>query len=59
LRRLLLGGRGRRVLGRRRRGRAAGDAIRHVARRFGLRHSHARAFITDAIALETRVTDGL
>jgi len=41
-----------------RRGRPAGDAIRHVARRFGLRHSHARAFITDAIALETRVTDG-
>ncbi len=35
-----------------RRGRPAGEAIRHVARRFGLRHAHARAFITAAIAFE-------
>ena len=41
-----------------RRGRPAGDAIRCVARRFGLRQSHARAFITDAIAFETRAFDG-
>src|SRR4051812_46433172 len=41
-----------------RRGRPAGDAIRCVARRFGLRQSHARAFITKAIALETRTADG-
>ena len=38
-----------------RRGRPAGDAIRHVARRFGLRYSHARACISHAIAFETRV----
>jgi hypothetical protein len=37
-----------------RRGRPAGDAIRHVARRFGLRHAHARAFITAGIAFEIR-----
>jgi hypothetical protein len=41
-----------------RRGRPAGDAIRRVARRFGLRQSHARAFITGAIGYETRITDG-
>jgi hypothetical protein len=41
-----------------RRGRPAGDAIRRVARRFGLRQSHARAFITDAIGFETRAADG-
>jgi hypothetical protein len=41
-----------------RRGHPAGDAIRTVARRFGLRHSHARAFITDAIAYETRAACG-
>jgi len=37
-----------------RRGRPAGDAIRHVARRFGLRHAHARAFITAGIDFELR-----
>lgn len=37
-----------------RRGRPAGEAIRHVARRFGLRHAHARAFITAGIAFEMR-----
>jgi len=37
-----------------RRGQPAGDAIRRVARRFGLRNAHARAFITDAIAYEVR-----
>lgn len=42
-----------------RRGRPAEDAIRHVARRFGLRHKHARAFISGAIAFEIRaVVDG-
>jgi len=41
-----------------RRGRPAGDAIRHVARRFGLRHSHARVCISNAIAFETRAADG-
>ena len=40
-----------------RRGRPAGVAIRCVARRFGLRQSHARAFITNAIAFETRTAD--
>jgi hypothetical protein len=35
-----------------RRGRPAPEAIRRVARRFGLRHTHARAFITEAIAYE-------
>jgi hypothetical protein len=37
-----------------RRGRPAREAIRRVARRFGLRNAHARAFITDAIAYEMR-----
>jgi hypothetical protein len=37
-----------------RRGQPAGDAIRHVARRFGLRHMRARAFITAGIAFEVR-----
>jgi hypothetical protein len=37
-----------------RRGQPAREAIRRVARRFGLRHAHARAFITDAIAYEMR-----
>jgi hypothetical protein len=36
------------------RGSPASDAIRHVARRFGLRHGQARAFITDAIGFELR-----
>jgi hypothetical protein len=35
-----------------RRGQPAGDAIRHVARRFGLRYAHARAFITAGIGFE-------
>lgn len=35
-----------------RRGHPAGDAIRHVARRFGLRQAHARAFITASIGFE-------
>jgi hypothetical protein len=38
-----------------RRGRPAGEAIRHVARRFGLRHGQAHAFISAAIAFELRV----
>lgn len=37
-----------------RRGRPPGDAIRHVARRFGLRHAHAHAFITAGIDFEIR-----
>jgi hypothetical protein len=37
-----------------RRGQPANDAIRRVARRFGLRHGRARAFITTAIAFEVR-----
>ena len=37
-----------------RRGRPAPDAIRQVARRFGLRHAHARAFITAGIGFEIR-----
>jgi hypothetical protein len=37
-----------------RRGRPAADAIRQVARRFGLRHAHARAFITAGIGFEIR-----
>jgi len=41
-----------------RRGRPARDAIRCVARRFGLRQSHARAFIIDALGFETRATSG-
>jgi hypothetical protein len=38
-----------------RRGRPAGDAIRHVSRRFGLRQTRARAFITASIGFEVRV----
>ena len=37
-----------------RRGRPAGDAIRHVARRFGLRHARACALITAGIDFEVR-----
>src|SRR5262250_1032508 len=37
-----------------RRGRPAREAIRQVARRFGLRHTRARAFITAGITFETR-----
>jgi hypothetical protein len=37
-----------------RRGRPAGEAIRHVARRFGLRHGQARAFITAGLRFEVR-----
>ena len=37
-----------------RRGRPAGDAIRHVARRFGLRHARACALITAGIDYEVR-----
>ena len=37
-----------------RRGRPAGEAIRHVARRFGLRRAQAYAFISAAIAFELR-----
>jgi hypothetical protein len=37
-----------------RRGRAAGDAIRHVSRRFGLAQTRARAFITASIGFEVR-----
>jgi len=35
-----------------RRGEPAGKAIRHVARRFGLRHTRARAFITANLGFE-------
>ena len=38
-----------------RRGRPAGDAIRHVSRRFGLRQTRTRAFITASIGFEVRV----
>ena len=37
-----------------RRGRPAGEAIRHVGRRFGLRHAQAHAFISSSIAFEIR-----
>jgi hypothetical protein len=37
-----------------RRGRPAGEAIRHVSRRFGLRQTHARAFISASIGFELR-----
>jgi hypothetical protein len=37
-----------------RRGAPAGDAIRHVARRFGLRHTRARALLTAGIDFEVR-----
>jgi hypothetical protein len=40
------------VLGSIRRGRSASDAIRRAARRFGLRHGRARAFITEGITFE-------
>ena len=40
-----------------RRGRSASDAIRQVARRFGLRHGRARAFITAGITLERQPRD--
>jgi hypothetical protein len=39
-----------------RRGKPAGDAIRYVARRFGLRHPRARALITAGIDFEVRST---
>jgi len=42
-----------------RRGRPADDAIRRVARRFGLRHARARAFITAGIDYELRVRQDL
>ena len=38
-----------------RRGQPAGDAIRHVSRRFGLAQSRARAFITASIGFEVRI----
>jgi hypothetical protein len=38
-----------------RRGQAAGNAIRRVARRFGLRHGHAHAFITAGIGFEIHI----
>jgi hypothetical protein len=41
-----------------RRGQPAGDAIRHVARRFGLRHTRAREFITACIGFEIRPRPG-
>jgi hypothetical protein len=37
-----------------RRGEPAGDAVRHVARRFGLRHARARALITSCVGYELR-----
>src|SRR5262245_45830092 len=37
-----------------RRGQAANEAIRHVARRFGLRQTRARAFIGDCLRFEVR-----
>jgi hypothetical protein len=41
-----------------RRGQPAGHAIRHVARRFGLRHTRAREFITACIGFEIRPRPG-
>jgi hypothetical protein len=38
-----------------RRGQPAGDAIRHVSKRFGLRQTRTRAFITASIGFEVRV----
>ena len=38
-----------------RRGHPAGEAIRQVARRFGLRHARARAFIKAGITFEMRM----
>jgi hypothetical protein len=40
-----------------RRGQAAGEAIRHVSRRFGLRQTRARAFIGDCLRFEVRPCD--
>jgi hypothetical protein len=40
-----------------RRGQPAGDAIRHVSRRFGLRQTRARAFIGDCLGFELRPCD--
>jgi len=37
-----------------RRGQPAGDAIRHVSRRFGLRQTRARAFVAASIGFEVR-----
>jgi hypothetical protein len=42
-----------------RRGRPADEAIRCVARRFGLRHTRARAFITAGIDYELRARQDL
>jgi hypothetical protein len=42
-----------------RRGRTASEAIRRVARRFGLRHGRARAFITAGITLERQARDDI
>jgi hypothetical protein len=42
-----------------RRGRPADEAIRRVARRFGLRHARARAFITAGIDYELRARQDL
>jgi hypothetical protein len=39
------------------RGRSASEAIRHVARRFGLRQGQARAFIAAGITYEVRRPD--
>jgi hypothetical protein len=36
------------------RGRPASDAIRHVARRYGLRQGQARAFIAAGVSYEVR-----
>jgi len=41
------------------RGSPASEAIRHVARRFGLRHAQARAFIMDAIGFELKAARGV
>ena len=40
-----------------RRGQPAGEAIRHVSRRFGLRHARAREFISTFIGLEVHSGD--
>ena len=40
-----------------RRGRSATDAIRRVARRFGLRHGRARDFITAGVSVERRALE--
>jgi len=36
------------------RGRPASEAIRHVSRRFGIRHTRARKFMTACVLFETR-----